>query len=128
MEVKYGKLGGEVKLRSYERLMLDLQDKVSAYRSLLRLVQSDSFQEKYAAADDKRRKEVDLFIVAGQLSQVKRWCMSVDYSEMSVRLLRTVARDRSIRDYHLLNKVELISELEQYDAGRQNFQPPPGDA
>ena len=127
LEVKYGKLGGEVSLRTYERLMLDFRDRVATYRSLLRLVETNSFKDRYNNASEDERKEVDAFILSGQLSQVKRWIMITDYAEMTVRMLRTLCKERNIREYYLMSKVELISELEQYDASRQSIRTSPHD-
>lgn len=101
--------------------MLDFRDRVATYRSLLRLVESDSFKDRYNKASDDERKEVDAFILSGQLLQVKRWIMITDYAEMTVRMLRALCKERNIREYYLMSKVELISELEQYDASRQSI-------
>jgi hypothetical protein len=100
-------------LSSLEALRVNLSYKLGNLRSLHRIVESDEFAEFYEYASSEIKEKVLLLIEKQDKdSLVDLIRTRTSLGEKSVRELRTMCRSLSIRNYHMLNKAQLLSVLE----------------
>jgi len=94
-------------------LEMELHDKLARLRSIIRLIESDKFRHAWGVADESAQLEAQNHIEWFQLEKLKQWIVknAVDYSHLSTRQLKTLARNQGIPYYGRLNKCELIEKL-----------------
>lgn len=104
----------------YNQLIAISHDALLATRNIYYLITTELFSELYAKATDHDRRMVVAYVEHRDIEAVRKWIMAQqhvirDYGGMTVRQLRKEAQNRHISDYHLMNKIELILELEDDD-------------
>lgn len=103
---------------SLEYELIQINTEVNNLRQLEYIIRSDDFQQAYSKVSNKQ--EPEYYVRTRDCVALKRWIRAQKLGELeaySVRELRTMAKDLKIRDYHLLNKSDLIQEIKRCRTG-----------
>ena len=105
--------------------MLRLHDVVSQAkantlrcRRIEHIVGTEGFRALFEVASDYDKERLNGILESGSELQLREWMERVrkkDYNRMAVRELRKLAALRSVPDYHILRKDELVNELRTLD-------------
>lgn len=105
--------------------MLRLQEVISQAtanvqrsRRIEYIVGTEQFRELFAIATEEDKDHLAAIIARGSEENLKDWMDRVrrrDYDRMTARELRKLASLRSIQDYNILRKDEIIDELKRQD-------------
>ena len=88
--------------------------RVSTWRSIQRVLQSELFEEVYDSAEPELKQKIVLALTAGDLYTLNKLLKaSDDIATYTVKQLRLMCRNRNIKNYHLMSKAELLSCLKR---------------
>lgn len=95
-----------------------VNDILLKYRRTLRLLESDMFQEVWSKLSEQEQLLWNQIILDGDVNKLKQLLLtnnSLQYTDMSARQLRTIAKERRIYNWSRKTRYELIAILEASD-------------
>lgn len=99
-----------------------VRERLLAFRSLERLVESEEFSLAYEKACPKCKVEINEHIANLNLQGIKHWIAKEnapkDYGALTLRVLRSVAQRLGVPHYSRLPKASLLSEISNYEKRR----------
>jgi hypothetical protein len=107
---------------SLERELIQITTEVNNLRQLEYIIRSDEFQQAYTSTTNK--VEAEYYIQARDCDALKHWIRAQklgDLESYTVRELRVMAKDLKVRDYHLLSKNELVTEIHRCRSGENSL-------
>ena len=87
-------------------------------RNIKHLIETKEFQKIWDEATGEEQDEATKYIQAFSKTELTRWLQlheSISYGEKSWSALMHYAKERSIKNYSRLSRIELIHALERWD-------------
>lgn len=107
--------------KPYSELWDDVCEKTKAIRNIKNLTQSLEFKKVWEESTGEEQDEAIKNIKAFDKTGLARWMRlheSIEYGEKSWSALMHYAKERGIKNYSRLCRVELIQALERSDSGK----------
>jgi hypothetical protein len=92
------------------KILQALRAKANAFRSTLRIVETQKFLTLFEKAAQSEKDKAELFAMEGNLDNLKIW-MQQQSGNYSIGQLRQQARASGVPNYSRLDKEELIRAL-----------------
>jgi hypothetical protein len=100
--------GGEIDLPSI------IREELLRLRSIDRILHTENYSEAWLKASHQERTEAHRLVLLRDSKGLAKWIKGIlywDLLERPVRELRKLAQQLGIKNYHILTKSELLSEL-----------------
>jgi hypothetical protein len=95
-------------------IQYETHSKFLAVRSIKRLISSELFKDVFKSVSKEKQIEVEQYIKNNDVIKLKKWIKNnrtIELGTMSIRQLKDRAKELGVRNYSMMTKSMLLSEI-----------------